>query len=66
MTEEGEIRFNCSLQADLRYFSLCTGHPCIQTTTSMTATAPGLSLHQLEKSLRSSESKESQFHVCCF
>ena len=56
MTEEGEIRLKLSLHADW-YLLLLTGHQCIQTTTSMTATAPGSSLHQLAKWLRSSESK---------
>ena len=58
MTEEGEIRLRFLLQADW-YLMLWTGHQCIQTTTSMTATAPGLSLHQLAKWSRSSESKGS-------
>ena len=65
MTEEGEIRLKFSLHADW-YLLLWTGHQCIQTTTSMTATALGLSLHPLAKWSRSSESKGWRFSCMKF
>ena len=65
MTEEGEIRLRFQLQADRCLLMLWTGHQCIQTTTSMTATAPGSSLHLSAKWSRSSESKGlHKYHLC--